>query len=685
MIARLRWPSIPQGRARWELAALVLLVLLAAGLRLWGLGDRAIHHDESIHIRLSYDLAQSGNWSYSPAYHGPFQYMMNAAVFRVLWDGDYTGRLGYALFGTALVALPFLLRRYLGGVGTWAIALMLALSPTMLYFSRFARNDILMAFWALALVVCLWRYIDEGRDRYLYLIAALLALAFATKETAYIMTATFGLVLFLLALPELVPLVLRRLSLSQLSGPAVLLVLLVSLTLPLWSAVTAFFQGPLGIVLASPVAPEKAVDLVGVPEGTGLYVALGIGIFALMLSLALGLRWNWKVWLRCAGIFWVIWATLYTDFFTDLAGLFTGSWQGMGYWLAQQGVARGGQPWYYYVVMGLNYEFLAVLFALPALAIYLRRGEGFGLFLVLWAAITFGFYSVAAERMPWLLVNLALPFILLAGRFIGELVEELPWREMVARGRAILVLWAPLLVVMGVLLLYRYVKAEPFGWQEWSLLALLVLLLGSTITVMRLASWRWGLALWGLGTAALLLGFGTFVALRASYGTIDETKEMLVYAGIGQGVATTRDRLGELARETGKGQQLEVTVDTFSWPWWWYLRHYTAVGYPNYSSSGGSPPMEPLQADMVLLDQGNQTRVAPYLASFTQGETYNHLLWFPQTYRDLGRKFGRAVRQRESWQQLLDYFLFRELRSPWDSTKTVVYYADHLEQQAASP
>ena len=82
---------------------------------------------------------------------------------------------------------------------------MLMLSPSLLYFSRFGRNDIIMAFWVTALLVLMWRYIHEEKNRYLYLAAAVLALMFATKESAYIVVLVFGAILLFLALPTLFP------------------------------------------------------------------------------------------------------------------------------------------------------------------------------------------------------------------------------------------------------------------------------------------------------------------------------------------------------------------------------------------------------------------------------------------------------------------------------------------------
>jgi hypothetical protein len=145
---------------------------------------------------------------------------------------------------------------------------LLTFSPALLYFSRFARNDILMAAWALGLVISMWRYMDEGKNRYLYISAGLLALAFGTKESAYLVVATLGLFLTLqvgvptltrilkpveiegVSPPVAIGRVVRTLwsSYSQgfdfanISRPAAYLLLMISLTLPLWSAFAAIFQ-----------------------------------------------------------------------------------------------------------------------------------------------------------------------------------------------------------------------------------------------------------------------------------------------------------------------------------------------------------------------------------------------------------------------------------------------------------
>ncbi|MCH8949947.1 MAG: TIGR03663 family protein [Chloroflexi bacterium] len=166
----------------WPAILIVALIALAAGLRLWDLGARSIHHDESIHIKFAWDIVKGGAYTHDPVYHGPFQYYGIAATFFVFGDNDYTSRLFSALFGIALVGLPFLLRRQIGTLGAVLAAGLLAVSPALIYFSRFARNDMYVAFFTLAIVVCIWRYMEERKNGWLIAIAPLLALSFAAKE-----------------------------------------------------------------------------------------------------------------------------------------------------------------------------------------------------------------------------------------------------------------------------------------------------------------------------------------------------------------------------------------------------------------------------------------------------------------------------------------------------------------------
>ena len=205
------WPSaLREGlrRCGWLEAAFFAVMVVALGLRLFELSGRTMHYDEAIHLHFSFKLANSPGgalgwpWIFGADYfhsawmHGPFQIEMAAAIFTILGDSDFTSRLGYALFGTALVGLPWFLRDHIGRRGALIAAVMLALSPALLYFSRFGRNDIIMMFWAVALFTLMWRYLQSQREpaqrrACLILASAVLAFMYATKETAYLLVAIF--------------------------------------------------------------------------------------------------------------------------------------------------------------------------------------------------------------------------------------------------------------------------------------------------------------------------------------------------------------------------------------------------------------------------------------------------------------------------------------------------------------
>ena len=82
---------------------------------------------------------------------------------------------------------------------------------------------------------------------------------------------------------------------------------------------------------------------------------------------------KWQNWLVAGIIMFLIYALLFTTFFTNPVGLGTGIFGSISYWLAQQEVQRGGQPWYYYFLVLSMYEFVPVLFGILAMFYYLLR------------------------------------------------------------------------------------------------------------------------------------------------------------------------------------------------------------------------------------------------------------------------------------------------------------------------
>lgn len=175
-------------------AAFVAILLLAGALRFWGLPDRPLHSDEAVHAHFTFELP--ARYMYDPIYHGPFLYHITALSFAMLGPSPFSLRLPQALFGVGLIALLWPLRRerYLGKTGVLVSALLIAVSPSLVYYSRFAIHDSFFAFFTLGTVVFSILYFENGRNRpvYLYLAAAMLALLFTVKENAYLVAAIFA-------------------------------------------------------------------------------------------------------------------------------------------------------------------------------------------------------------------------------------------------------------------------------------------------------------------------------------------------------------------------------------------------------------------------------------------------------------------------------------------------------------
>jgi uncharacterized protein (TIGR03663 family) len=185
---------------RLELAAYAALVVLALVLRLIDLGARPFHHDESQDAYFSWVFHTQGEYEYNPLLHGPLRFYLTTAAYILLGASDMTARLAPALMGTVMVGLPFLLRDQLGRIAAFVAAVALAVGPSYLYFSRFAREDIYIACITLALLVVVVRFLDAPRRHHPVLMGVLLAASFATKESTFITVFVAGTFLIALVL-----------------------------------------------------------------------------------------------------------------------------------------------------------------------------------------------------------------------------------------------------------------------------------------------------------------------------------------------------------------------------------------------------------------------------------------------------------------------------------------------------
>ena len=700
----------------WEVVAYATLLVTAAAMRLWDLGLRAVHHDESLHSFYSWQLAEGQGFRHDPLMHGPLQFELNAAIFFILGDNDYTSRLLYAVAGTVLVLLPIFFRSRLGRPGALFTSVMLAFSPALLYFSRFARNDILMAAWALGLVICMWRYIDEGKHRYIYIAAALLALAFASKETSYLFTAMFGLFLTLWILIRNAPRILERAdihigetttvraiariasafsnqgeSLSSLRGPAAFLLILITLTLPMWSAAIGILQDTAFLGWSNLTFVTKdGGNIVGSPAGGAILIASLIMVILMGVSVATGFLWNQKVWLISAGIFYCIWVLAYSTFFTNLGGIESGMWRGLGYWIAQQDVARGNQPWYYYFVITPLYEFLPLALAVVAAIYYWVKKctDAFTLFLLYWCGMTLLLFTIASEKMPWLLVNIALPLIVLGGKFMGDLVADIDWRRAASLEGLLVIVGVPVLMAAILMLALAGTGGDGGGVAVGILAALSVLALVVVGVVLARRIGTGTLAkIAAIPAVLVLLVLTVRASAMASYNHGDVPVEMLVYTQTSPDIRTLA---GEFRRANGfEGDDNGIAIDVddtsgFTWPWAWYLRDSNRY-HASYRNIDGEAFVDRSPtAEVLLVHSNNEGDVTPTVEGlYTEGQRIRHRWWFPEhTYRDLTLdRLASGLVDRETWRSVVDYWLFREgVRHNIGSEDAYVFFAPDFPQ-----
>lgn len=187
--------------SRRERLAWTALIAFALVLRLGALGARPPHHDEAIHCDFAYNLMTQGTYEYDPTYHGPLIYYVMAPLFAILGLSTAVGRLYPALAGVALVALPLALRRRLGSGAAWWSGLLLAISPLLLYYSRFAREDVPVIFFT-ALAFVLFLRVRRKGWRAIPWIGVAAAGHAVMKETIYVTLPLVGFSAYVVALRE---------------------------------------------------------------------------------------------------------------------------------------------------------------------------------------------------------------------------------------------------------------------------------------------------------------------------------------------------------------------------------------------------------------------------------------------------------------------------------------------------
>jgi sugar lactone lactonase YvrE/predicted membrane-bound mannosyltransferase len=496
-------------------------------------------------------------------------------------------------------------------------------------------------------------------------------------------------------------------------------------------------------------AGENSHSHVASQEAT---VAVATIVALIGVAATLGLAWRPKTWLIAAACFWVPFTLLFTTFFANPPGFFSGAWGSMDYWISQQDVRRGNQPDYYYFITIPVYEFVPLALSLAAMAYYAIRGRltnalfmaggmlailalliappwfdvqkvsslhvilpftivligifSFSMdrvtrFLMFWLVITAFTLTIAGEKMPWLNVHIALPLAVLAGRFVGDMVEHSDLRADLPKLERL----APFMYVAiaSALAVFVFVIVGPFSFASvggWILalvaaIAVYWALTGySRKTAMQVAF---------VGAVAAFSVFSLRAGLLASWGHFDSVYatddhvatadhgdvpvEMLVYTQTSGDIPVLRDNIDKVAKQSGKGRSLPIVVDSadgFTWPWAWYLRDYKSVSYTSISANYQPP------AGAVLLIGKDSVQNVQLGANYQQGIPYHHRRWFPEEYRGADGKYSTrdffsdlfSIRDLKYW---LDYWIRRTPPNSLGSVDGVAFFPKGADVIAAPP
>ncbi|MDQ3812270.1 MAG: SMP-30/gluconolactonase/LRE family protein, partial [Chloroflexota bacterium] len=364
---------------------------------------------------------------------------------------------------------------------------------------------------------------------------------------------------------------------------------------------------------------------------------------------------GWQAWANGLLLFLAINLVLYTTLLTNLRGLCTavvtlplegcaGSKGALSYWLEQQDFARGGQPWFYYFMLLPLYGFLPL--ALGLLAIFLVRGRQlFHWFCAFWFVAAVLIYSWAGEKMPWMLPQIALPLVLLAGRLLGQWADA-GWgrRALTPRGLA-----TGGLVVLAMLGLLAWIglgaapTPSPVAQQGVLLQRLALSVLLAVIVGAFFYLWpRWGgeivLPGFALGCVGILAAAYLRTALMVTYDHPDVPVEPLIYVQSSPDAPWITNEIGRIAAQTGRRDEQKMLLDNgwgdgdheaVSWPFEWYLRDYHNR---RYYSKTIDPSIDLAEYPILLARSTNTEPIQAELRQYTCGD-YKLNAWFPEDYK----------------------------------------------------
>lgn len=397
-----------------------------------------------------------------------------------------------------------------------------------------------------------------------------------------------------------------------------------------------------------------------------------------VIGAAIGLWWQPRLWLSNAAVFYGIFIVLYTTVFTNGQGFFTGLVGSLGYWLEQQGVQRGSQPLYYYALIQMPiYEFLGLLGSILAIYFGIRykcfvsysslspavqpvsikvteedsnnhetvhTSEPIPILalFVYWSFTSLIAYSIAGEKMPWITVHIALPFLLTAAWGLGFLVDKIPWKKIAnQKGLLALIIGLVFITSLGGFFGTLLSNTPPFQGNTLEQLKITsTFILSALVMITSGAGLFYLLKDWepiNFLRFITIIFFSLIVILtirtsyRASFINYDRATEYLVYAHAASGPKELLKQVEEISRRTTRGLDIVVAYDNDGlYPYWWYLRNY-----PNHRFYKDQPTRDLRDVPLIIASETDYGKLDSIVKDAYVSFEYMRLWWPNQDYWNL--------------------------------------------------
>jgi uncharacterized protein (TIGR03663 family) len=170
---------------------LILVATIAAlALRLPRLNQRPMHGDEAVHAIKFGELLEKGKYTYNPVeYHGPtLNYLTLIPAWLTSADtlvkvNEFTLRIVPVCCGILLILLIFLVADGLGEKASVFAAILTAVSPAMVFYSRYYIQEMLLVCFTFGVIASGYRYYRGRKIFWVISAGVFLGLMHATKET----------------------------------------------------------------------------------------------------------------------------------------------------------------------------------------------------------------------------------------------------------------------------------------------------------------------------------------------------------------------------------------------------------------------------------------------------------------------------------------------------------------------